>query len=221
MSDDILPPNGLKTAVAEAHSPDASPPDVLDGDQLALLPLHNAGAENGQRNEVGSAGRGAGRPRGSKNKSTEAWTDYLLSRHSSPLQALAELYSRPLDELCRDLLRMAGACEGAKPTWAQLIEVLKIQLGAAKELAPYLHQKQPMAIQGGEHGFINLFIGDMHKGSLNASDATNFDIEILDVESEENQSLSDQENQEFDAEPFDVSDQSSGNAGNINDKPTD
>lgn len=182
---------GLKTAVAETHDPDARPPGVMDGQQLALLPLRNtdALAEAAEKDET--AGRGRGRPPGSKNKSTQEWTDFLLKRYPSPLIFLAEVANRPVGVLAAELLELAGGVAGSsKPTYAQLVELLKLQLGAAKELAPYLHQKQPMAIQGGDNGLVNLFIGDVKAGAVAADEATDLTIDIIDVESEENQGVS-------------------------------
>lgn len=189
--------DGLATAVAEAHDRDEQPPGVVDGEQMALLPLplRNATASEPDAQKVDTAGRGPGRPPGAKNKSTKQWTQYLLTRYRSPLEALAEIYCRPLPELCAELMSYAGAAEGSKPSWDRIIEVLKIQMGAAKELAPYVHQKQPMAIDGGENGIISLFIGGQAQGSVRTSEAQNFDFDILDVESEENQGVRAGENQ--------------------------
>jgi hypothetical protein len=191
MLDELDVGKGLRSAVQAAHDPNAPVPDVLDGEQLALMPLRNAGQGVRAAEILGSATRGPGRPPGAKNKNTEAWTRFLLSRYPSPLQGLAEVAFRPLGDLAAEVLELAGAAPGARPTYDRLVELLKIQLGAMKELAPYLHQKQPMAIQGAENGLINLFIGDVSVAQVSTKEATNFDLEIFDIESEQNQVLSD------------------------------
>ena len=223
MSGDELGISGMNSAVADAVDTSVSPPDHLSGEQLPLLPLRNAQGAAAERGEDGSAGRGVGRPKGSKNKSTKDWTDFLLRQYASPLQVLAEMYSRSLPELHRELMEHCGVSDPTKTrmTYPQAIELLKIQLGAAKELAPYLHQKQPMALQSGEGGLINLFIGTECAGAIHSEEATNFDFEILDVENEENQQLSNRENQEFNGEQSNDLPQSGGNSDNSTLQPSD
>lgn len=183
---------GLGAAVKSAHVPDAPVPNVMDGEQMSLMPLRNAseGREAAKRLGTSGAGRGRGRPPGAKNKSTKAWTDYILARYTSPLVMLAEIATRPLPDLAAELMEYAGSVEGAKPTYAQVMEILKLQVAAAKELAPFIHQKQPTAIQGAENGLINLMIGDVNVAQVGVEDATDLELEIIDVESVENQGLS-------------------------------
>lgn len=212
---------GLGVAVAAAHDPEALPPNVVRGEQMALLPLRNTKAGTDAAADDGQPKRGPGRPPGAKNKSTEEWTRYILSRYPSPLLALAEVYSRSLTDLATELLGYAGAASGAKLTYAQVVELLKLQLGAAKELAPYMHQKQPMALQGGENGLINLFIGQDYAGDVKASHATSFDLEILDVENEENQGLSGDDLQEFNESEFNASGEGQSEGGAEDETQTD
>jgi len=88
--------------------------------------------------------RGPGRPKGSKNKRTEDWTEYLLNNYRSPLIMFAETYSRPTAGLALEL-------------HCTLEEAFKIQMDAAKQLAPYVHQKLPQAIEiETEKGLVNL-----------------------------------------------------------------
>lgn len=118
--------------------------------QLALLPLREVDADPENAEPV-STPRGAGRPPGAKNKSTKAWTEYILGRYSSPLVALAETYSRTVEDL-------AAALGLKNPSFEQRLDLFKLQLQCAKELSPYVHQKQPLAIEGGEHGLMTLII---------------------------------------------------------------
>lgn len=76
-----------------------------------------------------------GRPKGAKNKSTKEWVEYFLSQvKESPLIFLGRLYSEKTDLLARRL-----CCKRE--------EALKMQIGAANAVLPYVHQKQPIAIE--------------------------------------------------------------------------
>ncbi|CAA7621155.1 hypothetical protein [Magnetospirillum sp. UT-4] len=128
---------GMKTAVATVADPAAPPVEapqqallpLLPADQVAELPEGTAE----RRAAIANAPRGRGRPPGAINKTTAAWRDYLLSRYRSPLEALAETYSRPVEDLAQQLQ--------CKP-----VEAFKIQVQAAAELAPYLHGKMPVEV---------------------------------------------------------------------------
>lgn len=100
-------------------------------EQLGLLPLSPAKDSAGAPIQSPTK---HGRPPGARSKRTDAWVDYLLSRYRSPLVGLAEVYSRPLKELAAELN-------------CTLHEAMQMQLVAMKELAPYLHQKLPQALQ--------------------------------------------------------------------------
>ena len=80
------------------------------------------------------APRQGGRPAGTLARRTEEMRRLMLSRYRSPLMVLAETYSRPLTELAELL-----ACTP--------LEAFRLQLDAAKDLAPYLHSKMPQAVQ--------------------------------------------------------------------------
>lgn len=104
---------------------------VLRAEQLALIPsatelAFQTDAERAERS-------GPGRPPGSRNKSTEDWTRFLTANYRDPRLFLAEAYSRPAAELGRELNCSTEAA-------------FKLQLVAAKELLPYVGQKQPVAI---------------------------------------------------------------------------
>lgn len=180
---------GLQTAVAEAQADAGLPCDRSPGEQASFFGL--SPIESGEKaRELGSPVRGKGRPPGAKNKSTEAWREFILSQFPSPLQGLAHVAFRPLRDMAVEL--------GAKhPTFDQMMECLKVQIACMKELAPYLHSKQPIAIDGGEHGLIQLIIGqgqfqhdaDQSHGPLN--------VEFLKMESiESDQGLSKDQNAE-------------------------
>lgn len=77
--------------------------------------------------------RGRGRPVGSRNRRTEDWQRLVLSTHRSPLLVLADVYSMPVEELAKRL-----KCD--------LLDAAKLQITAARELAPYVHQRLPQAV---------------------------------------------------------------------------
>ena len=58
-------------------------------------PGDGAGADGAQR--------GPGRPKGARNKRTEAWAAYRPSRYTSPLEGLAVLVARGIRELVAEL----------------------------------------------------------------------------------------------------------------------
>ena len=99
----------------------------------------------------------AGRPKGARNRSTTEWVEYILGRHKSPLTVLAELYSRSTEDLVNELQRLAdansrlraGEGEGFNVSVARIspLEVLKLQRDAAVALLPYIHKRQPMALE--------------------------------------------------------------------------
>lgn len=126
--------SGLGSAVSGLMEGDAGPP-VPNSEQLPLLP--EAGESQGAiQNGDGQTPerRGPGRPPGSKNKRTEDWTEYILGKYTSPLEFLAKAYTADRDQLAKDL-----GCDK--------LDAYKLQIQAARELAPYVHQKQPMAVQ--------------------------------------------------------------------------
>lgn len=79
--------------------------------------------------------RGRGRPKGATNKSTKEWVEFFMNRvKKSPLLFLGELYSQNTEDLARKML-----CERE--------DALKMQIAAANAVLPYVHQKQPVAVQ--------------------------------------------------------------------------
>ena len=109
--------------------------------QLSLLPspaaamMEPSGEATDAEIAAGGA-RGRGRPPGAKNKSTTDWTKYILGRYRSPMEFLAEAYNRPVQALAAELK-------------CNVLDALKVQMICAKELLPYLHQKQTTASDDG------------------------------------------------------------------------
>ena len=142
---------GLATALAMlgaagATSVNEDQPDMFEADAPLSLPEATKPERTGK----------AGRPPGARNKSTDEWVSYFLGRYRSPLTALAELYSRPLEALVDDLQAMADKHKSWIETkdggrWERVaispLDVLKMQRDAATALLPYIHKKQPLDLQ--------------------------------------------------------------------------
>lgn len=80
------------------------------------------------------SGAKGGRPPGARNKRSEEWCRWLLTRFRSPLVGMAELASADPLELARLL-----ACPP--------LEAARLMLQAQTSLAPYLHERRPQAIE--------------------------------------------------------------------------
>lgn len=193
--------NGLKTVIAQAHDAGQSPPESMDGEQMALLPIKSIHLQPENTGGNISAARGVGRPPGSRNKNTKEWRDFILSRYSSPLVALAETMSRPVHDLAVEFGYTKIGDHGAPLRNAspdEVRELFKIQMTCAKELLPYLHQKQPQALEVGEGGLMTLNIFSAPAGDV--MKAPEFSIDIIDFESDENQGVSDEGGEKLNGE---------------------
>lgn len=189
---------GIKQAVSELHNPNDPVPGSDEGEQLALLPLCELSYDASGEATV-KKGRGAGRPAGSKNKNTKEWADYILSKYASPLEVLAKTYSRPVELLAAELN-------------CSRLEAYKVQVAAARELSPYIHQKQPTAIDVGENGLISLSINTGQFAGEKASDDDLQSVEILNSKIIENQPLSESEKEKSNVSKSNENAESIGNA---------
>lgn len=116
---------------------------------------------------------GPGRPPGSRNRRTEAWAQYLLARYASPLEVLAQIATSSVEELHKRL--------GCSP-----LEALQEKRLAALGLLPYLHQRQPIAVDLNTRQVVNLTIVE---GAAEPADS--LAVEIIGIV--ENQQLSEAE----------------------------
>ena len=101
-----------------------------DAEQLELIRDEQPGRDAGAA--VQAARRG-GRAPGVPNKRTAEMRAYLLRRYPHPLEALAQLYSRPVEVLAAEL-----GCT--------LLEAATLAVKAAAEVAPFVEGKMPIAI---------------------------------------------------------------------------
>lgn len=104
-----------------------------------------------------SAARKPGRPKGSKNRRTEAVTAWLLTQHRHPLSVMMEAYSMsPAD--------FAKAIGINSPDPDTLLDIVKLQLRMAEAVAPYVAQKLPQAVQVEGGAALTLNFGGVHLG---------------------------------------------------------
>lgn len=184
---------GLAAALAETHDPSRLPGGCQTVEQAALFPLSQTDSQK-MAADAGLPAAGKGRPAGAKNKSTQEWRDYLLARFESPLVGIATIATASLPQLRAELNEVCGFHVDRNLSIGDAIQLMKIRQEARKELAPYLHSKQPIAIEGGQNGLVQLIINHGSADQRPASEA--LDIEFIKTESESNQSLSDRDFQE-------------------------
>lgn len=137
-----LTEGGIGAALERVRQAVGAPPGATRAQQLSLIPTSATATPDPGVERTGEPGR----PKGATNKRTEEWAQYLLSRYPSPLIGLAETYARPLVELAREIAAIAGV---PNLTVGEILELLRVQQNAADKLAPYLHSRQPLAIEAG------------------------------------------------------------------------
>lgn len=151
---DILKKNSAADAAAVQQNlfggslQNAASPDQTNFSGAVLAPAQTQAGNDSQRLPEAEVieNRGPGRPKGSRNKSTQEWVDYFMTKNKSPLMVLGELYSKDTIELAREM-----RCDR--------IDALKLQISAANAVLPYVHKKQPLAIEttGEELPTINIY----------------------------------------------------------------
>ena len=145
-------------------------------EQLELLPMPLDMKEEEKTTNSGVM-RGRGRPSGSKNKNTEAWTKFFLNNYRSPLEILGETYSMKVGDLATKL--------NCKKEVA-----FKFQIAAAQAVAGYIHQKQPIAIDLQGEVLPMLVLADPNlieftQQEKEVEELGEFTAEIIDVTPEE------------------------------------
>ncbi|WP_448207279.1 hypothetical protein [Azospirillum sp. sgz302134] len=154
--------------------------------------------------------RGRGRPAGSRNRRTEDWQRLVLSTHRSPLLVLADFYSMPVEELAARLQ-------------CSRLDAAKLQMAAARDLAPYLHQRLPQALSLDVNGtlpILHLHMG-APAGAVPAGSSGSDVLEIVATDIVENQGLSIPALTHSDGVHSDSAAGSVGNSGEVASEPTD
>ena len=152
---------GLITAVATVGAGEA--PSVA-AEQLALLP---AAPSETVAEAVASGERRIGRPPGARNRRTAEMFSWLLAARGlqPPLEFLLEMTGKTTSQLVE---------EGVK-----LEDAMKLKVHAAIAALPYIHQKQPIAVEAAGKTPIALVLpGEGGTAEEQAADM-GFDLEIL------------------------------------------
>lgn len=139
---------GLKAVVAEMAEAPLKPAEAEQADMFGRPDMP-------QPVTPVAAPAGPGRPKGSRNKSTEEWKQYLLGRYVHPVEALLQIASRSPRELAEELELYRRDDEGAIMRDARgqpllqhdaLRQAFDRQMTALQAAAPYLMQRQPLAV---------------------------------------------------------------------------
>lgn len=141
--------NGLTTALAMVGAMSEQADAAASQDELfefegpmTLPPIPRA--------PVGARG---GRPAGARNKSTEQWRQYLLSRYRSPLVECLEILTRSPVELAKtwELYKWEIVDGAGETTVRERVldtgAAASLQMQARLAALPYLHQRLPQAIE--------------------------------------------------------------------------
>lgn len=135
-------PKGTKAAVDQLMQGATLP---AGGEQLGLLdPIAPAG-EPPRASIEGQLRQGPGRRPGSRNRRTQEMVDYLLSKYPIPLEGLLRIASMSIDEIRAEL--KCDALEAGQERRLALIAAL-----------PYIHQRQPIAVDVTNHKAVHLTI---------------------------------------------------------------
>ncbi|MFA7504242.1 MAG: hypothetical protein WCZ28_06050 [Burkholderiaceae bacterium] len=205
------------TAAIEALGGAGEPP-AAEVDQAELF---EAEAPLPMPPAKGVSGPKGGRPKGARNRRTQEWVEYLLSRYRSPLVFLLETYHRSPRELAEQLelykyhegklvlapvLDVNGVhlrdAEGAlrwKPALATG-DAAEIQVRAAIAALPYLHQKQPLAVEIQDEKRGLLVIGNL---TIEGADGAGGDLALPLAETIEDQALIEHEPEQSDSDKSD------------------
>jgi len=133
--------DGTKAALdlaMDVAGEDDEPEQLALGDLLGLPVL-----PAGQIEQLGS--RRPGRPKGARNKRTTDMAEWILRQGSPPLLTLVRMADMPVDEM-------------AKRLGCSLLEAWQEKRHCATAALPYLHQRQPLAVDLTDHREVRLTI---------------------------------------------------------------
>lgn len=160
-------PQGLATGAALAVEAAPPAPWARPDGQASLFGLEveepDGIGELSPPPDDGARGKGKGRPAGSRNRATEEWRNFLLSRYRSPLVVLAEIAQAHPVALAQELSEPGE--DGAQ---VEPLEALRLIVSAAGTLAPYIHQRQPLAVEGEGGALMQVIINGASAAQLGA-----------------------------------------------------
>ena len=171
---------GMKSAVELAMK--AGDGASLPGDQAQQLSLIEPVTPPGNQPEAVQEAllRARGRPPGARNRRTEEWVEYLMTRYTSPLEGLLRLATMTLEEIMAE-----AKCKR--------LEALQERRHAMIAALPYIHQRQPIAVDVTNHKVVNLTIIDGELGQDLGDDPDIVTVQARVVTIEDNQQLSDKD----------------------------
>lgn len=136
---------GSAASAAHAERMRALRKGLRAGPQLPLLPIGR------ECNDPAPSGRG--RPAGARNWITEQFDKYMAARgYVHPALMWAEIMSRPVELLSTELQ-------------VPLARAFELQMRASENLAPYVGQKLPVAVQIDTRGDFTLQIEGLSSGA--------------------------------------------------------
>lgn len=139
------------------------------GQQLALIPEAAPPADEA---------RGPGRPPGARNRATRQTADWFLARFMSPLEGAGKLITAYFED------RATFCAEhGLSPA-----DALKLVAQLMRDVAPYVHRRQPIALETGGGGIAMALV----LAPPEASDAEVEDVIDLDALSFTSEALKDE-----------------------------
>lgn len=153
-----------------------------------------------------AAKRGPGRPKGARNRRTDAVAEYLVKRYGDPLEGCMAIGMRPLPEVVEELkavaeqygLRLVGKT-------GSVMDIVKLQMACLEAALPYIHARRAPEDGKGEVALPILNIHPVPGGSALPGGGQGFSVEdFIDVTpTEENQGLSGDASDKSDGEKSD------------------
>jgi hypothetical protein len=148
-----------------------TPPEISDEASAEDLFGFEVDAFAGQA--IAPPKRGPGRPKGTPNRSTAQMAKLLAMRgYRDPLEFLPSIYTMDVRILAGEL-----GCD--------LIAALQMQIRAASECLPYLHQRTPTQVEhSGDAGRTLIVINDRPSGAAASIGGASDAVEIIKQEQE-------------------------------------
>ncbi len=124
--------------------------------------------------------QGRGRPEGARNKRNEKIAKWFIERFGDPLSALGEIMNSPLDVLYEQMvLAQGGEFKGKRVTGR---DAMDLKMSAIREALPYIHGKQPIAIDVTGKADAVIFIPGLNAPAGFTSDQLTDAVETLGVQ---------------------------------------
>ena len=128
----------------EEHAPESIFGFLPDPQQLDLLRDERGVLPKDALRQLRLRRSGPGRPAGARNKRTQKVAKWFVEKYGDPLSALGEIINTPPDLIYEQMiLAQGGEAKGKRVTGRDAME---FWLTCIKEAVPYVHGKQPIAV---------------------------------------------------------------------------